>query len=70
MGAILSKKEIQGIERHIDEINARGEWLDPTNPFEARMIDNDQARLREYLVALEASMQKARRQERGLRLVG
>jgi hypothetical protein len=69
MGRILTNKEVAVIERRVDEINTRAEFLDPSNPSESRTLDQDHAELLELLQILECSYKRARIKESGLRLV-
>jgi hypothetical protein len=66
---ILSKKEIQSIERKIDEINAHAELLDPSNPIESEQLYFYDQKLARYLETLELSYRIARIKESGLSIV-
>ncbi len=50
----LSYAEIAEIERHVDEIDAALDILDPTNPIEAQEIERKSVLLQSYISLLES----------------
>lgn len=49
----LSIAEIEDIERHVEEIDAALDILDPSNPIEAQEIERKSQLLRLYVALLE-----------------
>ncbi len=69
MAQALNQIQLKKIEQEIDEIVARAESLDPSNPHESEILYFDDLKLNEHIVVLEGSYRKARINESGLRLV-
>jgi hypothetical protein len=49
----LSMREIEDIERHVEEIDAALDILDPSNPIEAQEIERKARLLQSYVALLE-----------------
>lgn len=54
MNQELSHAEIEEIERHVDEIDAALDILDPSNPIEAQEIERKSVLLQSYISLLES----------------
>jgi hypothetical protein len=69
MAEALSQIQLKEIEQEIDEIVARAEVLDPSNPHDSEILYFDDLKLDEHIAVLESSYRKARINESGLRVV-
>ena len=67
--ATLTKKQLQSIEREIDEINAKAALLNPADPSESEQLFLYDLELDRHLEKLESFYRKARINEIGLFVV-
>ena len=66
---ILSMFELSEIENRIEAINFQLDFLDPTNPHDAKTIESFYFELDSRISTLEIYYKKARIREIGLRII-